>query len=110
MQCHTQHTLKHRETIITRSPSFPPIQFAIFGGALSTWLRDPFKMVKVVAEIHWHLACPNQFGDSVAHVSRKVTDDLYTPLAARGCRGIADHRRRGESWGGTGDVTQELEC
>ena len=91
-------------------------EFDILGG-LFAWVSDSEKVRHIEGEIHWHLACPNQFADQVKHVSRAAAESARDALAARGCRDldgrdIATQHRLGFEWGGDPltDVAITIRC
>ena len=117
----TEHTIPTFNLISTLTKASVPMilmfkidcegcEFGIFGGSLGTWLGDKEKVLHIESEIHWHLGCPRQYNDPVAHVSKEEVDGLYRPLERRGCPNIAHYRKKGEEWQGRGDACQDLSC
>ena len=92
-------------------------EFGVLGG-LRPWVSSRDKVRSIEGEMHWHLACPDQHGDPVQHVSRAAADGAERTLADRGgCvdPGVGDvhaQRRLGEAWDGTPgtDVSMPLRC
>lgn len=84
-------------------------EFAILGG-LYKWISSKNKVKRLEGEIHWHLSCPRQYNDPVAHVSKKAADDAERALHDRGCPMIREYRRMGQNWDGIGDVSKDVSC
>lgn len=84
-------------------------EFAILGG-LYDWISSKDKVRQIEGEIHWHLACPNQYEDPVEHVSSQAADAAERALHDRGCPLIHEARQAGNNWKGRGDVSRSLSC
>jgi len=92
-------------------------EFGILGG-LYPWVSSTDRVRRIEGEIHWHLVCPEQYGDPVQHVSRAAADGAERALADRGgcvdarAGDIHAQRRLGENWSGEPgtDVSVAIRC